>query len=328
MFHISSDKNCFICNTYSFIFKFIFFSYQFKMNIFRCGSNLCVSSSSTIIRMVISPKNSNHISQLYFSTRINPIFSRKSFSNRSHSLLKTPLPNHLFQQIALLSKKRKSSNLINFTWKSFIISSIFIAIIAGVLLRIKDNKIKQIVKQKKKSLGQAAIGGSFDLIDHNGQKFTSTDLEGKWALIYFGFTHCPDICPDEMEKMVKATELIEANKSADKIQPVFISVDPERDNVNIVREYIREFSPKLIGLTGTKEQIETATKAYRIYYSAGPKDNFKDYIVDHTIITYLIDPEGQLVDYFGQTKTAEDIANTVISIMQNYRSLNRRFGFL
>ena len=122
--------------------------------------------------------------------------------------------------------------------------------------------------------------------------------------------------------------MIEANKQADPIQPVFITVDPERDDVKAVREYIREFSPKLIGLTGSKEQVNQATRSYRVYYSAGPRDNDNDYIVDHTIITYLIDPEGNMVDYYGQTKTAEDVANGAVNSMKKYRSLNRRLGFL
>lgn len=193
---------------------------------------------------------------------------------------------------------------------------------------LKSEKMKKLEKQRKTALGEASLGGYFDLIDHNGKRFTSHDLEGKWVLLYFGFTHCPDVCPDELEKLVKAVDAIQANKKADSIQPVFITVDPERDDVAAVREYIREFSPKLIGLTGSKEQINKATKSYRVYFSAGPRDNQNDYIVDHTIITYLINPEGQLVDYYGQTKTAEDVTNGVLKSMEKYRSLNQKLGFL
>jgi len=196
------------------------------------------------------------------------------------------------------------------------------------MLYFKEEKMKRLERQRKKALGQASIGGKFDLIDQNGKRFTSADLEGKWFLLYFGFTHCPDVCPDELEKLVKAIDLIEANKEADPIKPVFITVDPERDDVNAVREYIKEFSPKIIALTGTKEQVNQATRSYRVYYSAGPADKENDYIVDHTIITYLIDPEGNLVDYYGQTKTAEDVANGTVKSMKKYRSMNRRLGFL
>lgn len=197
------------------------------------------------------------------------------------------------------------------------------------MLYFKQEKMKQLERKRKKSLGECKVGGNFDLIDQNGQRFTSSHLEGKWVLLYFGFTHCPDVCPDELEKIVKAVELIEASKGADKIQPVFITVDPERDNVQAVREYIQEFSPKFIGLTGSVEQVNQATRAFRVYYSAGPRSNDdKDYIVDHTIITYLIDPEGNLMDYYGQTKTAEDIASGVLKGMKKYKSLSNRLGFL
>ncbi|OTF71018.1 SCO1-like protein, mitochondrial-like protein [Euroglyphus maynei] len=215
-----------------------------------------------------------------------------------------------------------------FTWKSFIISGVLVSIFAGFMIQMKNEKLRRMEKQRKKALGEAAVGGKFDLIDQDGKPFSSSNLEGRWAMIYFGFTHCPDVCPDELEKIVKAIDLIEQDKRSDPIQPVFITVDPERDSVQAVREYIREFSPKFIGLTGNQEQVNKATRAYRVYYSAGPRDRENDYIVDHTIITYLINPDGELVDYYGQTKTAEDVANGVMKAMKNYRNLNRRLGFL
>jgi protein SCO1 len=145
--------------------------------------------------------------------------------------------------------------------------------------------------------------------------------------LYFGFTHCPDICPEEIEKMVKAVDILEKEKKIDYVQPLFITVDPERDSVASVAGYIKEFSPKLIGLTGTKEAVEAATRAYRVYYSAGPRDVENDYIVDHTIIMYLINPDGEFVDYYGQTKSAEDIVAGILLNMKKYKSLKRRFGF-
>lgn len=217
---------------------------------------------------------------------------------------------------------------INFTWKSFFISGGIVSIFTAGMLYFKQEKMKQLESQRKKSLGQAALGGKFDLVDQHGRPFGSANLLGNWALIYFGFTHCPDVCPDELEKIVKAHEMIEKSGKADPIKMVFITVDPERDDVPAVREYIREFSPKFIGLTGNREQIEKATKAYRVYYSAGPRDHANDYIVDHTIITYLIDPEGNMVDYYGQTKTPEDVCSGVIKSMQKYKSMNSRLGFL
>lgn len=230
-------------------------------------------------------------------------------------------------QKCFISSKNKKQR-VAFTWKSFFVSGALVSVFAGVMYYLKTEKMKQLEKQRKSALGEASLGGYFDLIDQDGKRFTSHDLEGKWVLLYFGFTHCPDVCPDELEKLVKAIDIIESNKNADRIQPLFITVDPERDDVKAVREYIQEFSPKLIGLTGTKEQVDKATRSYRVYYSAGPRDHDNDYIVDHTIITYLINPEGALTDYYGQTKTAEDVSNGVLNSMKSYRNTNRRLGFL
>lgn len=203
------------------------------------------------------------------------------------------------------------------TWKSLLIGGGALAAFTGYFLYLKNLKHEKIEREKSRTFGKAAIGGYFELVDTKGDLRKSSEFLGKWQLIYFGFTHCPDVCPEELEKL----SLVLENLAKDKIEivPLFISVDPERDTPQMVERYLKEFSDKFIGLTGSKEQVDKATRAYRVYYSAGPRDKDNDYIVDHTIISYLINPKGELCDYFGQTKLAPEIENTIRLQIRSYK---------
>ncbi|KAK6176421.1 hypothetical protein SNE40_014710 [Patella caerulea] len=216
-------------------------------------------------------------------------------------------------------KNPKNSGYLS--WKGLAI----IAAVGGVGLLgvryVKKEKELAIAKERSRSLGKASLGGPWALVDHNGKLTASTDFHGKWVLLYFGFTHCPDICPDELEKMVKAVDKIDEDDNLPNVTPLFITVDPERDTVSAVRNYVKEFSNKLIGLTGTKEQVNQATRAYRVYYSNGPKDEDEDYIVDHTIIMYLIGPDGEFIDYYGQNKTYDQIATSISLHMTQFKQI-------
>ena len=116
-------------------------------------------------------------------------------------------------------------------------------------------------------------------------------LAGEFALLYFGFTFCPDICPEELEKIAEAMDLVEARTGV-KVQPVFISVDPERDTPAKIKEYVAEFHPRMIGLTGGMEAVKQVSKKYRVYFSKTGESS-TDYLVDHSIIHYFIDPAGE-----------------------------------
>ncbi|CAH3038082.1 unnamed protein product [Porites lobata] len=238
------------------------------------------------------------------------------------STLRTPLRRaEKSSKEAIDDAFKRSAKRGPITW----VSLTLVALTGGGLLlyvrHLKEEKEQEKEKAKKKSIGKIALGGPFSLTDHDGKAVTDKDFHGKWILLYFGFTHCPDICPDELEKMATAVDLIDKNTKQlnAELQPLFITVDPLRDDVEAVKQYVKEFHPRLLGLTGTQEQVKQICKAYRVYFSAGPADEDNDYIVDHTIIQYLVDPSGEFAEYFGQNKTAEDIAAGVTKHMISYK---------
>lgn len=184
----------------------------------------------------------------------------------------------------------------------------FLAIVA-VAQNKAQKKVEGMMQRSQEVVGKAAVGGPFTLTDQDGKQFTQDKLLGQFNILYFGFTHCPDICPDELEKLAVALDLIEKQQNY-KVQPVFISVDPARDTPRKVKEYVKEFHPRLIGLTGSEEEVKRCSKAYRVYFhKTGDSDT--DYLVDHSIIMYLIDPAGEFVTFYGKNFTAEQLADSI-----------------
>lgn len=153
---------------------------------------------------------------------------------------------------------------------------------------------------------------------HRGKHRTKQDFLGSWVLLYFGFTHCPDICPDELEKLSAVVSTLDQDTSLPQIQPLFITVDPERDDVPALAQYVKDFHPRIIGLTGTSEEVTNAGRDYRVYARAGPKDEDGDYIVDHTTLIYLISPDGLFLDYYNRAKTQEQITENVRKHIKTY----------
>jgi protein SCO1/2 len=151
----------------------------------------------------------------------------------------------------------------------------------------------------------AAIGGPFQLVDQSGATVTEKDLQGKPSIIFFGFTHCPDICPTSLFEM---SEILRAmGKDADRVNAYFISVDPERDNAAAMKDYLSSFDPHLKGLTGDPEAIARVLSVYRVYAKKVPlKDG--DYTMDHTALTYLMDRDGRFVAPFNLNRKPEEAA--------------------
>ncbi|KAK9313939.1 SCO1/SenC-domain-containing protein [Lipomyces starkeyi] len=166
-------------------------------------------------------------------------------------------------------------------------------------------------EQESESFGKALIGGPFQLIDQNGGIFTQENLKGKFSLIYFGFTLCPDICPEELDKM--AIIIKNLGKQGIDIQPIFISCDPIRDTPPVLKKYLEDFDIEgIVGLTGSYSDVEACCKAYRVYFSTPPDVTAEDdYIVDHSIFFYLMDPEGDFVNVFGRRYDAQGASEEI-----------------
>ncbi|XP_061567507.1 protein SCO1 homolog, mitochondrial [Cololabis saira] len=217
------------------------------------------------------------------------------------------------------SKEEKTKKSGPVTWKSLAITFAIGGSLLGGMKYFKKEKEELIEKERNKSIGRPALGGPFSLVDHNNKPCKSEDFLGQWVLIYFGFTHCPDICPDELEKMIEVVDEIDRIQSLPNLTPVLITIDPARDTPEAMAAYVKEFSPKLIGLTGAAAQVEEVSRAYRVYYSQGPKDEDNDYIVDHTIIMYLVGPDGLFLEYFGQNKRSAEITGAIAAQMRKFR---------
>jgi cytochrome oxidase Cu insertion factor (SCO1/SenC/PrrC family) len=160
------------------------------------------------------------------------------------------------------------------------------------------------------SLGSrnTGVGGPFTLVNQDGKTVTDRDFRGKFMLVYFGYTFCPDVCPTELTVIAGAMDKL--GPLADKVAPIFVTVDPLRDTPKTIKTYVADFHPRLIGLTGSKEQVAAAAKAYHVYYrKSGPEQAAADYTVDHSSYVYLMAPDGSFVTHFAFGITADRMAD-------------------
>lgn len=157
--------------------------------------------------------------------------------------------------------------------------------------------------------GNVEIGGPFALVDHTGRAVTDASFAGKFLLIYFGFTHCPDVCPTELQTIGVALDSL--GGAGEAVQPLLISVDPARDTPENLAAYVPAFHPRLIGLTGSDEQVAAVAKAYRVYYAKTPAGPDGNYNVDHTSFVYLMGPDGRLRSLFRAGASPEAVAREI-----------------
>jgi protein SCO1/2 len=164
-------------------------------------------------------------------------------------------------------------------------------------------------KAEEPPLAGAAIGGPFTLTDQNGRQRSDREFAGKYRIVYFGFASCPDICPTDLANIGGAMRLFEKSDAARaaKVQPIFISVDPERDTPARLKEYAAAFHPRIVALTGTPQQIADAAKAYAVYYAKAPADN-GEYGMDHLRVIFLMGPDGKPIAMLPHDKDAKAIA--------------------
>eukprot|EP00993_Chasmostoma_nieuportense_P003536 NODE_4246_length_819_cov_13.297688_g4088_i0.p1 GENE.NODE_4246_length_819_cov_13.297688_g4088_i0~~NODE_4246_length_819_cov_13.297688_g4088_i0.p1 ORF type:complete len:258 (+),score=51.03 NODE_4246_length_819_cov_13.297688_g4088_i0:50-775(+) len=173
--------------------------------------------------------------------------------------------------------------------------------------------------------GAPAIGGPYTLVTSQGVPITEAQFRGQWTLMYFGFVNCPEICPAEMAKVAKVVDCIDGKYGEGTLQPIFLSIDGDRDSCKHIGHYAQEFSPKFLALTGTPQQIDVAARSWRVYYSIpeqyGSKD---DYLLDHSIITYLMNPEGKFCSFFSKEYTALEIQKKVERFMRDYTTAGQQ----
>ncbi|MGX1501062.1 protein SCO1/2 [Labrenzia sp. MBR-25] len=163
--------------------------------------------------------------------------------------------------------------------------------------------------------GEASIRSEFSLTDHNGNPVTEADFLRRWQLVFFGFTHCPDVCPTTLAYMANVLDRL--GGEIESVAPIFITVDPLRDTPKVMAEYVRAFHPKLVGLTGSEVEVAAAAQSFRVYYEKMEEETAPDgYLMAHSGHIYLMTPEGRFEDVFREgEQSAEEMATDVLARM-------------
>ena len=185
---------------------------------------------------------------------------------------------------------------------------------AAAALAIFPEARARLLPASAPSVGRALVGGPFNLTDQTGKRVSDKDFRGRYTLVFFGFTNCPDVCPSALQVMAAALDKL--GPEAQKITPVFITVDPERDSPAQLASYLKSFHPRLVGLTGTPAEIEAVTKAYRVYVKkvADPRSG-AGYTFDHSAIIYLMGPDGAYLAHFTHATSVDAMAERLAKLL-------------
>ncbi|MGQ0740701.1 MAG: SCO family protein [Alphaproteobacteria bacterium] len=184
-----------------------------------------------------------------------------------------------------------------------IAATLLVGAIAGASLWVLNERAAERT-QAVRGEGEAQVGGPFSLVDQNGARRTEADFRGKYMLVFFGFTHCPDVCPTTLAVISDALDRLGA--AGRNIIPIFITVDPERDTPEAMKSYLESFGPRFVGLTGSQEEIANVARAYRVYYAKRPFEG--GYAVDHSSVIYLMGRDGKFLANYALELGPEAIA--------------------
>jgi cytochrome oxidase Cu insertion factor (SCO1/SenC/PrrC family) len=206
--------------------------------------------------------------------------------------------------------------------KSFIariVALLSIAIALGLLIavgvKLWQGPEASLTVEEKGVSGAALVGGPFTLTDQHGRRVSDADFRGRFMLVYFGYSFCPDVCPTDLAAMAAAIDQL--GPEGEKVQPIFITIDPERDTVARLAEYAPQFHPRLVALTGTPEEIAKAAALYRVY--AEKQGEGPDYLMNHSGIIYLMGPDGRFLTHFANGTGPEEMAEKIREQMSDDR---------
>ncbi len=188
------------------------------------------------------------------------------------------------------------------------VSALAIALIGQAYIPKPATPVAVVEKEQPTVTQKPTIGGPFILVDQNGKTVTEADFAGRYMMVFFGYTFCPDVCPTAMQAVTDALDLL--GPAGEKIDPVFISIDPERDTPAVMKSFVENFHPRLTGLTGSLEQIADVAKAYKVYFGkVREKDAPEDeYMMNHSSVIYVMGPDGKFVTHFTHGTTPETMA--------------------